>query len=176
MADQEDWLSPVEAAAFIRDRLRVPTGKAQAILKEARASGEVRWEPPLRNLMHEDEDGVVTLDFDFSRGNLTAAAIERQHGRHINKNDLVYWLDTHHPPQAPTAATIVTPAPRYRHSGDAELISEGRKLIEGGMTKLKAAEALAPPAVPSSKKQSDYASYFDIAALAVIGTAKDRQS
>lgn len=108
MAEQEDWLLPVEAEELICDRLHVPTGKAQAILEEARASKEVRWEPPLRNLI--DENGH--LDFDFEMP-LTTASIERQHGRHINKSDLLYWLEHHHagaPKRAPAASNRSSPA------------------------------------------------------------------
>jgi hypothetical protein len=102
----EQWLIRDVAVELIRTLRNTSIGTAQAWLKAARDSGEVRTRPrpvgdPVRLTA---DDGLI--DFNLRPGSLNKYALtdgERHtvDGRRLldefNKDDLLYWLDQHHP-------------------------------------------------------------------------------
>jgi hypothetical protein len=137
----DEWLLFDEATALFRRRLNASVGKAQAVLKAAIASDEIRHRPNEAAIIEEWE-----RDFDIRRG------VQREKPPdEYNKADLLYWLD-----RQSSQTDKPTPAQKnktYRHAGDAALIKQGRKLVAGGMTKLAAAKQLASKAVGGSFDQ-----------------------
>lgn len=75
-ADNDQWISAPVAAELIRARLNVPPGKAQKILSDAYASGEVRKSTSVGGTSPDDPN----------------------YARHeISWSDLEYWLDEQYP-------------------------------------------------------------------------------
>lgn len=117
------WISATEATDIIGRRVEGSVGRAEAILRTAQASGEVRDKgQPLRLFA---DDGVVNMR------NPTLIAPQPS----LSESDLIDWLDRNHP------ATTAKPAARY--PGDAALIEEGRRMLAGGMEKRAVARRLA---------------------------------
>lgn len=118
----EAWLTDDEAVELLRERYGVSIGKAEAMLAEARKSGEVRSTEVTGN------DGLVRFD-------QVPGAIESMPSRR-SKDDLVCWADQQ----------ITTKGRRY--SSDADLVAEARKGMKEGRwpNKHQAALALAPRA------------------------------
>jgi hypothetical protein len=75
------WLTSDEASETIRARLNASVGRSEAVLNAARASGEVRTQEPI----FLNDDGLVGMR-------------HRQIGvQRFNEDDLLDWLDRHHP-------------------------------------------------------------------------------
>lgn len=110
MAD-ERWISFPEATELVRARLGSSIGRSEAILKEARRSGEIRLRKDIPLLMADD--GVVGMDMRPGAQNkggvsvdakLVTHSVSSQYsgGETFSEDDLLDWLDRHHP-QAPAA-------------------------------------------------------------------------
>ena len=80
----DDWLTFSEATEFIGERSGASIGRSQALMKAALSSGEVR---SLRSLLAFD--GILAPGETLDKYMPT-----------VSKDDLVDWLDRHHP-QAP---------------------------------------------------------------------------
>lgn len=126
---KEQWLPADEAVEIIRRRFDASVGRAQAILKRARTSGEVRSEPTVVL----DDDGLVGVG--VRPGGTNAAWISRPAG--VDKDDLLHWLD--------------------REAGSIEKPTQDRKPTQRRTQPLRgrAAEAIAalwPAGVPDQAK------------------------
>ncbi|MGY3358830.1 hypothetical protein ACVWZK_005493 [Bradyrhizobium sp. GM0.4] len=101
----ERWLTTGQAVALVRQRLGGSEGHSEKVLRDARASGEVRVQPadPDPVLLMAD-DGVVGMDLRpgaQDKGGVTSDGklIVHNLARHprkaetISEDDLVDWLD-----------------------------------------------------------------------------------
>ena len=123
ISEGKQWISVERAVDLIQNCLSTTTGHAQKLLKDARASGEVRY---------ANGDGIVNDPrFDYA----------------YRKDDLGGWLDRQF------SKPKVSTGPAHRYPGDTQLLEEGRELVRGGMSKRKAAEQLAPKAKGGSIEQ-----------------------
>ncbi|TYL87801.1 hypothetical protein [Bradyrhizobium cytisi] len=104
----ERWLTTGQAVALVRQRLGGSEGHSQKILRDARASGEVRARPadPDAVLLIAD-DGLIGTDFRpparsihgiDADGKLIVhnLAQEPRNGETISEHDLIDWLDRKH--------------------------------------------------------------------------------
>jgi len=95
-----DWLSFEEAVEMVRCRLDVSVGRAQKIIKDAFASGEVRSHHP--PVLLTADDGLV--DFNLGPGPLKKRVMSADVTKlYLSKDDLLDWLNRHHPPEHPAA-------------------------------------------------------------------------
>jgi hypothetical protein len=96
--DGERWLAVHEAVEIVRSRYRVSIGKAEAAVREARASGEVRDEPlPYDPSRWDDNDGVILSNDDgvvSDRSNLDFLIAS---SLLFSEDDFVDWLDRNMP-------------------------------------------------------------------------------
>jgi hypothetical protein len=113
----EEWLTDAEAEEFFRSLRPMSIGKAQAEVRAARASGEVRLElvepaaDPVYYLISDD----VFLGMDVRPGARNKGGITQDDLRRLNKDDLLYWFNQRYPPPpAPPAR-----APREQVDRDA---------------------------------------------------------
>jgi hypothetical protein len=80
----EQWISEAEAVAIIRARIKGSIGRAEAILRRALATDEIRAEPKLLLC----ENGIMTRDNRYE--NQWFLALPRPA---ISKDDFLDWLD-----------------------------------------------------------------------------------
>jgi hypothetical protein len=108
------WLSFHESVGLIRERTGSSIGRAQALVRAATASGEVRSRAAdhgaVRPVVLTADDGITDMRPGAYRGAVSAGgqllvsddeSLER---RHISRDDLLDWLNRTHP-------TTTTPAP-----------------------------------------------------------------
>src|SRR5690349_16460493 len=99
MSQDERWLTPEEATAVVRNRVRGSIGLSERILKDARLSGEVRVRAAERPVLLTTDDGII--DFNLRPGALNAGG--GPNGRYklesetISEDDLLDWLGRNHP-------------------------------------------------------------------------------
>ena len=96
----EQWLSLGEATAFVRARLNCGVGRAQAMIRQALASGEVRKKVGGIRLMHDD--GVVGMHLRSGVQNESGVE-ESVYSWLLSKDDLTEWFD-HNVGRAPARA------------------------------------------------------------------------
>jgi hypothetical protein len=159
MAD-ERWISIPQMVEIVLSRYPVSRGRAEKLVKDAIASGEVRPrpEPPRASdpvLLVYDDGG---LDMNLRPGAINKGGVnaegrllaERPSG-YYSEDDFTYWLDQQFDKRK---ASKSNPRPRrYNNAGDAALVKEGRALVKGGMSKMAAARQLAPRAIGGSLEQ-----------------------
>jgi hypothetical protein len=93
----KEWLTLEEATLLVRERLASSEGRAQLVLRNARASGEVRFSNPADPVLLMADDGVVGMHLRhcLPRGDRSA----------ISRDDLIYWLDRNFPCDRPSTQT-----------------------------------------------------------------------
>ena len=74
----EEWITFPEAVEIVRDRFKCSVGRAQALARQARASGEVRTKPGPGWMAFDD--GCMGIICDL-----------------FNKDDFLDWLGRHKP-------------------------------------------------------------------------------
>ncbi len=92
----EKWISPDEAVELIHRHLKTSIGHAQALLRAARASGEVRF----RDSVHKapaltPDDGLTYFDQGLPGEDDLRRLIDQSHHRHafpVSEDDLRIWL------------------------------------------------------------------------------------
>ena len=108
MADEERWLDLWDSVETIMLALQVSIGKAQALLVEACASGEVRSRTSQflaeRNLQANEWDGA---DIDLDEGAVINGLVRMRYVK-ISADDLGYWLRQHS--TSSTESTASAPA------------------------------------------------------------------
>jgi hypothetical protein len=95
------WLTFEEATEIIRTGLDASVGRSEAILRAARASGEVRFQNPADPVLLLADDGLVGMDLRpgaREKAGLTADGKAIMHrttssSGSINKDDLLDWLN-----------------------------------------------------------------------------------
>jgi hypothetical protein len=118
---EEQWLSFQEAVERIRSRLNTSIGKAQALLKAAVDSGEVRSKRPDEPVLLTADDAL--LDFNLRPGALNKgamtmdgekpSAMQRMERLCFSNDDLDYWLDEQCAPQT-TEPTAPSQPPQHQ--------------------------------------------------------------
>jgi hypothetical protein len=88
LADGKQWMSVDEAIGLIKDYLKTTVGHAQKILKEARASGEVRYanddgiaNDPRFDSMYRKDDLLGYLDRQFGKPKTKPAPAQNKQER-----------------------------------------------------------------------------------------------
>ena len=150
-ADGKQWISIDALIELIRNCTGTTKGYAQKLWKDARASGEVRY---------ANDDKLKDPHYDYA-------------GR---KDDLEGWLDRRGLRTDKPATKQKTKVHHYRHAGDAGLVARGLKLVAKGASNSEAARRLAPHAIGGTLEQRIDRLRRLVGKLAVIGSAKHRQS
>jgi hypothetical protein len=100
----DEWLPLSNAAELIKDRLGCTLGHAEAILQEARSSGEVRAIQGMDPIYIGTDEGLI--DFNARPGAFNGGSAygsrcpATARGAEISKDDLADWLDRHPPEKA----------------------------------------------------------------------------
>jgi hypothetical protein len=120
---EEHWLSFRESVALTREQFGCSVGRAQALVRQACDSGEVRTRRSPRPdgkdpvVLLANDDGILGMDMRPGAmnkggvspdGKLLVWDDQPLEARRINRADLVDWLDRHAQPPAQTEAR--TPA------------------------------------------------------------------
>lgn len=130
----EEWLSLAEAVETVRSRFNTSVGRAQGVVKQARASGEVRengarHQLPAGGFLLGDDDGIA--DFDQRPGDLKAIAQTDldvlMAGPRLSKSDFLYWLDRQVPQDKPVAT-----APKQRRRLKSGAVEQAILAVWGG--------------------------------------------
>jgi hypothetical protein len=98
---QDDWLTLSKAAGLIRDRLGCTPGRAEAILQEARSSGEVRAIQGRGPIYIGTDDGVV--DFNARPGAFNGYGSRcpaTAENAELSDLDFLGWLNQKYPVEA----------------------------------------------------------------------------
>lgn len=93
----EDWISFSKASGIIRSRLACSEGRAGAVMRQAKASGEVRsvQQPG-------DDDGLLDFELPITLRVGTLPSPARHFLAHrYSHDDLLDWLDWNHPQKQP---------------------------------------------------------------------------
>jgi hypothetical protein len=106
-----EWLTFGEAAEIVRARIGGSVGRSAAGLQAARSSGEVRFSNPAAPILLLADDGLIGLDMrqDAQRKlgitadgkPVTHDVFPNESAAQINTDDLLDWLDRHHPAAKP---------------------------------------------------------------------------
>jgi hypothetical protein len=119
----EQWLSSQQAVEIARNHVKSSIGRAQAIVRDALASGEVRTHRPAAPVLLTADDGIVGMD--MRPGWLKATESPQL----INRDDLLDWLDRNHP-SAATAAQPKGKGGRPPKFDRAAVTAEVRRLMD----------------------------------------------
>jgi hypothetical protein len=95
------WLSQQEAAELIRRRLQASVGLAQATLKAAKVSGEIRSRPRRESVDHM---GAISSILGITDNRLVTPRFGVPHDIELSEDDLTDWLDRR-APRSKSAAT-----------------------------------------------------------------------
>jgi len=90
-AETERWAIALDAVEDIRERLGISVGKAQKILRDACASGEVRYKTNRQNLIGPVRTSPNSVNFAKTASDTIIGSDT------INVADLKYWLADHYP-------------------------------------------------------------------------------
>ena len=142
----EQWLTFDEAVALTRSRIGGSVGRAEATLRRARDSGEVRsrYDYTRHPVLLTADDGI--LDISLRPGALNKGGVKSDCGEVVSKDDLEDWLDRLTP-------RMKVSKPKHRYASDTPLLKEARQLVANGISKLQAAQQLAPKASGGSIQQ-----------------------
>jgi hypothetical protein len=107
------WLTQSEAIEKIRALLGANIGRSEAVLRAARASGEVRFQNPADPVLLMADDGLVGMDMRpgaqsksgiSGDGKAIVHKISRsQNSFQISEDDLLDWLNRSYPESKPKA-------------------------------------------------------------------------
>src|SRR5690242_14389434 len=94
---QDEWLTLSDAAGLIKNRVGCSLGRSEAILQEARMSGEMRARLGLAGLLLTTEDG--NIDFSMRPGALNKGGRcpPTAQNAELSQEDLLDWLDRKYP-------------------------------------------------------------------------------
>jgi hypothetical protein len=108
----EQWLTFQEALATVRTHIAGSIGRSEAVLKAARASGEVRFRNPADPVLLMADDGIVGMSMRpgalektgvTSDGKVITHQMTTNERNRISREDLLEWLNREHPAK-PTGA------------------------------------------------------------------------
>jgi hypothetical protein len=133
------WLTAMQAAELLLNKFQCSEGRAERLLRDAMASGDVRLQERTFILTSVSGEGVwYTNRLGPEAANRRGLCSEFDPAMRISGHDLIAWILTQKP--------VVAPGRRY--ATDNDLVSEGVKGIRAGTwpNANKAATDLAPRA------------------------------
>jgi hypothetical protein len=147
----DKWISIPQMVEIVLSRYPTSIGRAEKLVKDAIAYGEVRPRPEAERdpvLLVYDDGG---LDMNLRPGAINRGGILPD-GRSLvgrsagyySEADFIYWLYQQFDKRKASKNTLRSH--RYNNPTDALLVKEARELVKGGMTKINAARKVAPKA------------------------------
>jgi hypothetical protein len=121
---EKTWLTSEQAVELIRERYNVSTGKAEAVVRDAFKSDEVR------NTLVNDDEALRLLGFD-------GMAIPPPS---LNKADFVDWLDRNPPGKRAAAPKKATPTRSFSVRQIANMVVEYKESLNGAQPSIEGLE------------------------------------